>query len=148
MTSRVLVAVEDSATGLRTASVAVGLAADLGASLLVVHALGDGDVVEALRAGRRDRTGVMTDRGVAAAGLLRHVAGLARSAGVDVETRLVEGRPASCILGAARAWGADLVVIGRSERSPGGPSYVGAQTHHVLELADVPVMVVPQAVVP
>jgi len=145
MTSRLLVAVEDSATGLRTASVAVDLAADLGAALLAVHVLGDGDVVEALRSGRRDRTGVLADRGVAAAGLLRHVAGLARGGGVPVETRQVEGHPAACILGAARTWGADIVVIGRSERSSGGPSYVGAQTRHVLEFADVPVLVVPQA---
>ena len=143
MTSRVLVAVEDSATGLQTASVAVALAADLGASLLAVHVLGDGDVVAALGVGRRDRTGVVAERAAAAAGLLRHVARLAGSAEVPVETRQVEGHPAACILGAARSWGAEIVVIGRSERSRGGPSYVGAQTRHVLEFADVPVLVVP-----
>jgi len=143
MIARVLVAVEDSATGLQTAVVAIDLAAVLGASLLAVHVLGDGHVEAALRAGRSDRMHVVEDRGTAAAALLHHVAVLAQRAGVVVETRRLEGHAASCILEAAREWSAELVVIGRSERSSSGPHYVGAQTRHVLEFSDVPVLVVP-----
>ena len=143
MTSRVLVAVEDSATGLRTASVAVELAAALGASVLAVHVLGDGAVEAALRAGRHDGAGVLADRVAAAAALLRHVGALAGRAGVPLETRQLEGHPAAAILAAARTWHAEMVVIGRSERGAGGAQYVGAQTRHVLEFADVPVLVVP-----
>ncbi len=144
MTARVLVAVEDSVTGLQTAAVAVDLAAALGGSLLAVHVLGDGHVEAALRAGRRDRGHVVEDRGASAAALLQHVAGLAGRAGVPVETRRLEGHPAPRILSVAREWGAGLVVIGRSERGSAGPHYVGAQTRHVLEFSDVPVLVVPQ----
>lgn len=144
MIARVLVAVEDSATGLQAAAVAVELAARLGASLLAVHVLGDGHVETALRAGRAHGTPVVEDRGAAAAALLHHVVVLARRAGVPVETRRLEGHAASRILEAAREWSAELVVIGRSERSSSGPHYVGAQTRHVLEFSGVPVLVVPQ----
>ena len=63
---------------------------------------------------------------------------------MPVETRRLEGHPAPRILSVAREWGAGLVVIGRSERGSAGPHYVGAQTRHVLEFSDVPVLVVPQ----
>ncbi|MGZ4595028.1 MAG: universal stress protein, partial [Actinomycetes bacterium] len=77
------------------------------------------------------------------AALLRHVAALARREGVVVETVQLEGDPARRILEAAQRWSAELVVIGRSERSSEGPHYVGAQTRHVLEFAEQPVLVVP-----
>jgi nucleotide-binding universal stress UspA family protein len=143
MIARVLVAVEDSATGLQAAAVAVDMAAGLGASLLAVHVLGDGHVEAALRAGRTHGTPVVEDRGAAAAPLLHHMVVLARRAGVPVETRQLEGQAASRILEEAREWSAELVVIGRSERSSSGPHYVGAQTLHVLEFSGVPVLVVP-----
>jgi nucleotide-binding universal stress UspA family protein len=86
---------------------------------------------------------VIEDRGAAVAALLHHVVVLARRAGVPVETQRLEGVAAPRILEAARGWSAGLVVIGRSERSSSGPHYVGAQTRHVLEFSDVPVLVVP-----
>ncbi|MGZ4436937.1 MAG: universal stress protein [Nocardioidaceae bacterium] len=143
MRNRVLVAVEDSATGLQTAAVAIDLAAALGASLLAVHVIADGEVVAALSAHRPDGRRVIERRGASAAALLRHVAALARREGVVVETVQLEGDPARRILEAAQRWSAELVVIGRSERSSEGPHYVGAQTRHVLEFAEQPVLVVP-----
>jgi nucleotide-binding universal stress UspA family protein len=143
VTERVLLAVEDSATGLEAAAVAVDLAAALGARLLAVHVVPDGEVVAALSVGRRNGARVRERRSAAAMALLRHVAARASLAGVPVETLLLDGDPAPQILAAARRWDADLLVIGRSEPGTSGPHYVGAQTRHVLEFADHPVLVVP-----
>jgi nucleotide-binding universal stress UspA family protein len=148
MTVPVVVAVEDSRTGLRTAAVAIDLAAALGAPLVVVHVVTDGAIMSALIADRADRaerpvSGVVERRRASGAALLRHVETLARRAGVSAETAQLEGDPAPRILDAARRWSAGYVVIGRSERGNEGPHYVGAQTRHVLEFAEQPVLVVP-----
>ncbi len=145
MTGRVLVAVEDSAAGLHTAAVAVELAAALGSRLLVVHVVTDGRVLTALGAGPHDRGRVAERRRESGAALLRHVAGLARDAGVQVDTLEVEGDPAPRILAAARDWTAGLVVLGRAAHVGGGPHDVGPHTRSVLEFADQPVLVVPPA---
>jgi nucleotide-binding universal stress UspA family protein len=142
LTQPVLVAVEDSATGLQTAAVAVQLAAALCAPLVVVHVAADGTVDAALRAAHRNDT-VVARRGASAAALLQHVARLARAAGVTVETLQLEGDPAPRILAEARHWSPALIVIGRSEGSGTEPLYVGAQARHVLEFAEQPVVVVP-----
>ena len=142
VTGPVLVAVEDSRTGLRTAAVAIELAAALGAPLVAVHVVTDGAVATALLAGRTG-SDMVERRKASAAAVLRHVATLARRADVSVETAQLEGEPAPRILGAARHWSASFVVIGRSERGSEGPHYVGGQTRHVLEFAEQPVLVVP-----
>lgn len=142
VTGPVLVAVEDSRTGLRTAAVAIDLAAALGAPLVAVHVVTDGAVATAVIVGRTD-SDLVERRKASAAALLRHVATLARRADVPIETAQLEGQPAQRILGAAQHWSASFVVIGRSERGTEGPHYVGAQTRHVLEFAEQPVLVVP-----
>jgi len=49
------------------------------------------------------------------------------------------------VLAAATQWGADLIVMGRSDKRPTGRPYVGSQTEHLLEFTDTPVVVVPEA---
>ena len=145
MTDRVLVAVEDSAAGLHTAAVAVALAAALGSRLLVVHVVTDGQVLSALGAFAHDRARVAERRRESGASLLRHVAVLARDAGVPADTLELEGDPAPRILDAARDWSAGLLVLGRAAHVGGGPHEVGPHTRYVLEFADQPVLVVPPA---
>jgi nucleotide-binding universal stress UspA family protein len=119
---RILVAVDDSAAGLAATRVAVGLAAQLGASLRLVHVIADSPPATAL---------------------FRHVEALARAAGVEAEHVELYGDPARLILEQARTWPAELIVIGRGlEREVGGP-YVGREARMVLEFADQPVLVVP-----
>ncbi len=142
MITRILVAVEDSTTGLRTADVAVDLAATLGAELRAVHVQEDGQMVAILMPGGDDGQRVIERRCTAVAGLLQHVSTKAGRAGVVVETRALSGHPAPRILDAALAWSADLIVIGRSEWDRGGPHCVGGGTRHVLEFAQMPVLVV------
>ena len=81
---------------------------------------------------------------MAAAGtVLRYVATLADLARMPIETTQLAGEPAPAILEQARVWSADLIVIGRSGSLGVGQPYVGSQTRHVLEFAEVPVLVVP-----
>jgi len=121
---RILVAVDDSPPALAAAVRAVELARAVGARLNVV---------------------TVTDAGRDPAVVLRHVAELARQAGVDtVVTSLHDTHhPYEALLDVAIDWDADLVVMGRSDKRPSGRPYVGSQTEHLLEFSPVPVLVVP-----
>ncbi len=142
MTARVLVGVEDSPEALAAGRTAVALCGEVGARLRVVHVRADGDLEAAIE-GSGTRPGSRARRHRSGAAVLERVAGLARSAGVDVETDLLEGEVAPALLGAARAWHADLLVVGTSARAALGDPSVGSQTRHILEFAEQPVLVVP-----
>lgn len=138
---RILAAVDDSPAGLASARLAVQLSAQLGASLRLVYVVADSYVAGALRGS--GEPGLSERRNAAAEGLIRHVEGLARAAGVEAEAIELSGEPARLILEQAKSWPAQLIVIGRGlERGVGGP-YVGRETRMVLEFADQPVLVVP-----
>lgn len=145
MMDRILLAVDDSPPALAAARLAVRLAATCGAALRAVTVVADGALDEQLAAGRGDagRLPVTARRAHTAHSVLRHVTGLAVAAGVSCEGVALDGEVAPCILDQARAWPADLIVVGRSDRSGAGQPYIGSQTRHVLEFAEQPVLVVP-----
>ena len=140
MIRRVLLAVEDSPDALAAASFAVDIARRYRSRLRIVHVLVDHEFDAALAAA----TGAGRVEGgrPAATLVLRRVTALAEAAGLEIETALLDGDAAQAILDDARRWAADVVVIGRSRRGSSGEPYVGAQTRHVLEFAEVPVLVV------
>jgi nucleotide-binding universal stress UspA family protein len=138
--TRILLAVDDSPDSLAATRLAVALAGRLHARLRAVHALADHEVDVALESATGRPVG--SRRGRAVASLLARVSSLAETEGVTVDTRLLRGAAGAVILDAARDWGADLVVIGKSARLATGEPYVGALTRHVLEFADEPVLVV------
>ncbi|MDP2775113.1 MAG: universal stress protein [Nocardioides sp.] len=142
MFSRILVAVDDSPAALAAVHVAVDLAASTGARLRFVHVIGDGELIGALASLGHDGEMAAT-RGSAAESLLRHVTAEAQRAGVPAEWDSLTGAPAAVLLGVARYWEADLVVIGRSDVRRAGRAYVGTVTRGVLEFSEVPVLVVP-----
>ncbi len=142
MFSRILVAVDDSPAALAAVRVAVDLAASSGARIRLVHVTGDGELVRALA--KLGHDGQLADtRRSAAESLLRHVTAEAHRAGVQADSASLTGAPAALLLGAARDWGADLVVVGRSDVRRVGSAYVGAVTRGVLEFSEIPVLVVP-----
>lgn len=123
MMKRILVAVDDSSPAMAAARLAVDLAHEMGAALHVVT------------------VGASGQDGAAA---LRHVAGMAAAAGVVSESTTTDGGHAfEVILDEAQRWGADLIVMGRSDKRRRGLPYVGSQTEHLLEFTPIPVLVVP-----
>lgn len=142
LVSRILVAVDDSPAALAAVRIAVDLAASSGARIRFVHVIGDGELVRALAGLGHDEQLAETRRN-AAESLLRHVSTEAHRAGVPADVASLTGAPAALLLRAARDWGADLVVIGRSDLRRAGSPYVGAVTRGVLEFSEIPVLVVP-----
>ena len=140
MIDRILLAVDDSPDSLAATRLAVGLARELHARLRAVHAVADHEVDVALESATGRPVGAT--RGRAVASLFARVSSLAEAEGVAVDTVLLGGGIGAAILDAARDWGADLVVIGKSARLATGEPYVGALARHVLEFADEPVLVV------
>ena len=125
MIRRVLAAVDDSAPALAAADFAIEVAGQVGAELRFVTAPD----------GRGDPEPI-----------LQYVGTLAGRAGVAAETAVVTAPhdPYEALLRAAVDWGADLVVMGRSDRRASGRPYVGSQTEHLLEFSPIPVVVVPE----
>lgn len=146
MFARILLAVDDSPAGLAAARVATELAETCQAPLRAVTVMVDGPLETELSGigGRAESAAALRarrDGGQNA--LLRHVTELARARGVEPQTTALLGEPAPTILAEARAYRPDVIVIGRSDGHRAGAPYVGSEVRHVLEFADVPVLVVP-----
>lgn len=140
MIKRILLAIDDSPDSLAATRLAVSLARELHAQLRAVHAVADHEVDVALESATGRPIGAT--RGHAVAALFARVSSLAEAEGVAADTMVLNGGIGTAIIDAARDWGADLVVIGKSARLATGEPYVGALTRHVLEFADEPVLVV------
>ena len=144
MRQRMLVAVADSPASMTAARTAVDLAARLGAEVRAVHVVQDGDISALI--GDASRHAQTTERrGAAAFSVLRYVAELSDRAGVPVTTVQRDGEIGASILAEAQAWGADLVVLGRTARRGTGHGFLSGDAQQVLEFADRPVLVVPTA---
>jgi nucleotide-binding universal stress UspA family protein len=143
MFGRMVVAVDDSAGALTAVHVAVEVALLTGGLIRFVHVIGDGELVRALGTMGRDGKLAAT-RSQSADALLRHVHAEAHGAGVRAETVSLTGHPAGLLLSEARQWGADVIIMGRSNVRGAGRAYVGAVTREVLEFSETPVLVVPQ----
>lgn len=144
MIERVLLAVDDSPDSLAATRLAITLTGQLRALLRAVHVSADHQLEAALTAATGQPQAIQR-RHQPAASILKRVAALATAAGLDIETELLAGDIAPAVLDAARAWRADLLILGKSARSLSGEPYVGAQTRHILEFADRPVLVIPPA---
>lgn len=139
---RILLAVNDSPAGLAAARAAIHFATQSGGQVRAVHVLNEPGAGAGLRRGALRVEG--DDRRMGgSASVLGYVAGLAERAGVVVEALTIHGQPARSILDQASAWPADVIVLGRSGVRHVGQPFVGSQVLHVLEFAEVPVVVVP-----
>ena len=142
MIRRILLAVDDSRDALAATRFALELAASLDAKVHAVHVVADHHVDALLQSGSEDAT-----LPTAATGRRPPSWHASRSSGPHAVSRsrprCSSGDVAGAVLEAARTWSADLVIVGRSFRSISGQPYVGAQTRHILEFADQPVLVVP-----
>jgi len=141
--TRILVAVDDSPAGLAASRLAIEAAAAHRATLRVVTVVTDG-ILELAIAAARPAPGLHERRLTSGLAFLQHVARAAEQAGVPFELRQLEADDvAVAVLDEARAWRADLVVIGRSRRHHPGDPYIGSDARQVLEFAEQPVLVAP-----
>lgn len=130
MIERVLFAVDDSVDSLRAVRAGAPLAAGWNAAVRIVTAVPD-----PTDAAQRAR----------AQGLLAHIVRELGAAGIAagrIDLALRAGEAFRCILDEARAWPADLIVMGVSRHDQLRSPYVGSQTEHVLEFSACPVLVV------
>jgi nucleotide-binding universal stress UspA family protein len=128
MIDRVLVVVEDSTGGLAAGRAGIEICRGLGAQ------------IRGLAIEPADRTSRPSS---SVADVLAHLKGMCRQAGVSAETVQARDDPAQAILAHALDFGAELIVIGRSDDHGTGQPFISPYVQRVLEFSDVPVMVVP-----
>ncbi len=127
MIDRVLVVVEDSTGGLAAGRAGIEICRRLGAEIR-------GVAVE--RSDPRSASSSVGD-------VLAHLKETCRRAGVSAEVVQAQDGPAQAILAQARDFGAELIVIGRSDNHGTGQPFISPYVQRVLEFSEVPVMVVP-----
>lgn len=137
---RILAAVDDSPAGLEAARTAMALAGGPDAVVRVVSVVRDHDLQAAIGG---EPTSTHHQLAAATQSVLAWAGELAAAHKVACETVERSGEPFRKILDEADDWGADVIVIGRSDRRGPSSAYLGSETAHVLEFAVVPVLVVP-----
>lgn len=141
---RLLVCVDGSPASLAASRLALDLAEHHEGRMRAVSVVENPEATRSLnRTGLEPSAGERRERGSRA--VLDRIETLSRDRGVPVETALLEGEALRAILRDARDWDPDLVLIGRSGRAGPGSPMMGSLAMHVVEFADWPVIVVPEA---
>jgi nucleotide-binding universal stress UspA family protein len=138
---RVLVPIDGSETSKKALVAALEIAREDGGQVRLVSALDEmvyisgyeysGNLMEAARQG--------------AAKTLEDSLAIAQSAGVPSDTRLIEApgrRLGESVADEARAWNADLVVVGTHGRRGIGRVLLGSGAEQIIRLATTPVLVI------
>lgn len=125
---RLVVGVDGSANGHAAATFAAGLAAQLGAEVVVVHAAG---LLE------------QANRGEVARRLEEEWCAPLTAAGVTTTTILRDGTPIDVLLGVVEEQDADLIVVGTRGHTTDPDLLLGSTSAHVVQHASRPVVVVP-----
>jgi nucleotide-binding universal stress UspA family protein len=136
----VLVGVDFSAFSLRALRYAAGLAADLGASLTVLHVVpADYGLLGIGKEASRDLDRALQSQAVDG---LRRLAEneIDRTISADLEVRV--GRPAEEIVAAAAELGCDLIVLSTHGYSGLDQILIGSVAERVARLASCPVLIV------
>jgi len=145
MYQRILVPIDGSPTSLRGLEEALRLAKLTGGALRLVHVVDELKYVtgfETFAAYSSDLVPLMEDAGEQ---ILRQGRELAERAGVKAESVLftsADGRVSELVAGQARAWNADLIVIGTHGRRGIERGLLGSDAEQVLRIALAPVLLV------
>lgn len=139
MSVRTILVGGDASEGTRAAlRWAAGLAADLGARVVVVHAFEPLGHLDELGPG----AGLLAAREGAEAELRGPVCEELRTRGVEHEALLREGIPARVLVDAADDVDADLIVVGARRRGPWRKLLLGSTSSRLAQLTSRPVVVV------
>lgn len=145
MYQRILVPIDGSATSLRGLDEALRLAGLTGATLRLVHVVDELEHVtgfETAAAYSADLVPLMEEAGER---ILQQGRKRAERAGVKVESVLftsLAGRVSELVAEQAKAWDAELIVIGTHGRRGVGRALLGSDAEQILRVAPVPVLLV------
>jgi len=147
MYTRILIAVDGSATSEHALRHAIGLAKGLSAALRVVHVV-DMGVLPLGPELAIDIGAVTKARRTAGEQVLEKARATCRAGGIEAEARLLEtGTPtqriAAAIADEATAWPADLVVAGTHGRTGVQRLLLGSVAEGIARVSPVPVLLIP-----
>jgi len=139
MYKRILVPVDGSDTSKRALQAALQLARESGGQVRLLHVLDD----LAYLSGYEYVGDVLKIAHEYAGKVVAEAQAVAASTGVPAEARLLEApgkRLGDVVADEARAWGADLVVVGTHGRRGLGRALLGSGAEQVIRMAPVPVL--------
>ncbi len=148
MYQRILVAIDGSDTSHLALDRTIRLVKTLNARMCIVHGL---DMVTLDVTSEADRERAVAAAFQAGQEALRSATAVARDAGLDPETRLLEvdvmgrGRLPELIAQAATGWNADLIVVGTHGRRGIGNLLLGSVAEGIMRISPVPVLIVRSA---
>ncbi len=134
---RIVVAVDESDGSAHAVRFVAGIARDLGAAVVVVHALG-----LLAHLGRPEAVPAQSHRDEVRALLEQWAMPLAR-ADVPFRCLLVDGPPVQALLAAAEDEGADVIVVGKRATAGVPGLQLGSTSHQLVQHSAIPVVVVP-----
>jgi nucleotide-binding universal stress UspA family protein len=141
MYKHILVAVDGSTTSNKALVAALELAREHAGRVRLVHAVDELAYLTGFEY-TGDLIAIVREYG---AKVLADAAAVARAAGVEADTRLVEAagqRLADLVADEARGWGADLIVVGTHGRRGVGRVVLGSGAEQIIRTAPVPVLVI------
>jgi nucleotide-binding universal stress UspA family protein len=142
MFKRIVAGISGTPTAEAAARCALRLAAEQDALLRLVFVVDADLATEIARVMERPREEVLAEMTSTGQRILHHAERIAQQEGRTVETRLRQGVPAAELLAEARAWPADLIVLGSTSRHGPRRLAIGHVIEPVIENADCPVLVV------
>ena len=145
MYKRILVPVDGSSTSDFALREAIKFVIDQKAELRIIHVIED--VVPVWDVEFLNINEIREDLRQAGGNMLAKAEAVARDVGIKVETRLIEATPpgariASVIAAEAKAWPADLIVIGTHGRRGVDHLLMGSVAEGVVRISPVPVMLI------
>ena len=142
MYKRILVPVDGSPTSTHGLDEAIRLAKLTGAGIRLVHVLDQMAFAAGLENYAGDIFGILKDAGEKILGQMKE---RVAASGIDVTTYLSEpisGRVCDMVVDQAKAFGADLIVLGTHGRRGVGRLLLGSDAEQILRSATVPVLLV------
>lgn len=134
---KLLVCVDGSRASLEAARVGIDLAGGWHSEVRAVYVVETSGIDGAPDPAQTAR---LRDSGRA---ILARIGDIAAAKGVKMAQELLEGEPFDAILGYARTWHADMIVMGRTGRTGPGRALLGSAAERVLEFTERPVLIVP-----
>lgn len=145
MYKKILVPIDGSATSARGLEEAIKLAKLTGARLRLIHVVDELSFAMSAGYGLTYTGDVLNVLREAGAEILSNAVTQAMAAGLEADSVLNDsfaGRVCDLVLAQAKAWGADLIVLGTHGRRGVGRMFMGSDAENVVRGATTPVLLV------